>query len=109
LAFSLDAPSSEVTVRLLDREGKLVRTIDVGARNAGTHNIKWDGRASDHSPLLSGNYRMQVRARDPNGAEISGHAEIRGRISQVDMEAQQPAVYLGDVRVPVGQLSTLHE
>lgn len=109
LAFSLEAPSPEVTVRLLDREGKLARTIDVGARLGGTHSVQWDGRGNDNRLLQAGNYRMQVRARDANGAEISGRTEIRGRINRVDMQDSQPAVFLDDVRVPVGQLSNLHE
>lgn len=109
LAFTLDMPSPEVTVRLVDREGKLARSIDMGPRVGGPHQLNWDGRGDDGRLLLSGNYRMQVRARDAAGAEISGRTEIRGKVSRVDMEDQQPAVYLDDVRVPVGQLSNLHE
>jgi flagellar basal-body rod modification protein FlgD len=41
-AVSLDADASNVKVQVLTPGGQLIDQIDMGALNAGTHNIQWD-------------------------------------------------------------------
>ena len=52
---------------------------------------------------------MQVQAKNLDGAEISGKTTIRGKVSKVDMDSDNPAIFVGGIRVPVGQLSELHQ
>ena len=109
LAFTLDESASEVTVRLVDKDGRLARTIEAGHKGAGPHTIAWDGRNNTHVPLLAGAYRIQVQAKNMQGAEFSGKTSIRGKVGKVDMDSDSPAIYVDGVRVPVGQLSEIHQ
>ena len=60
LAFALRrATGVEVTV--LDISGRVVRRLAVGARSAGTHLVRWDGRDASGRPAASGVYLLNVR------------------------------------------------
>lgn len=109
LAFSLDSAASEVTLRIVDKEGKLMRSIDMGRTLAGGQAVPWDGLSQDHTPLPAGAYRMQVKALNEAGAEIASRSEIRGKIEKLEMDGSEPAVYLGRVRVPVSDLTEIHK
>lgn len=107
LAFALQGAADDVSVRILDSEGKLMRTLDVKGMAPGEHNVAWDGRGKDQNPLPPGNYRMQVTASVQGGQEVAARTEVRGRIERIEMDGTEPAVYLGNVRVPVTELTEL--
>lgn len=107
LAFSLQGAADEVTVRMLDGNGNLVRSIDLRDVGPGDHHVGWDGRGKDRNPLPPGSYRMQVSANAQGGQEVVSRTEVRGRIERIEMDGKEPAVYLGAVRVPVTELTEL--
>lgn len=49
-----------VTVRVYDVQGKLVRTLIDGQRDAGEHSVLWDGTDEGRMPVSSGTYFYQV-------------------------------------------------
>lgn len=58
-----DLPTaSMVHVRIFDAGGQLVRRLLDGARPAGRHLVRWDGRSDDGAPLVSGLYFLRVDA-----------------------------------------------
>ncbi|MDI3271395.1 flagellar hook assembly protein FlgD [Pseudomonas sp. AL03] len=52
----LPASVAGVTVKITDAEGKLVRTIDLGAQATGNSSFIWDGKDSAGKALASGTY-----------------------------------------------------
>jgi hypothetical protein len=50
------AERSNVTINVYDASGRLVRTLVDGARDAGAHDVMWDGRDNNNSPVTSGVY-----------------------------------------------------
>ena len=61
IPFSLDR-RVPVSVRILDTQGRLVRTIDAGTLGPGTHTIRWDGNDSRGKSAASGVYFAVARA-----------------------------------------------
>jgi hypothetical protein len=59
IGYRLQA-GSDVSVRLVDAKGRLVRTLASGLRNAGTHEETWDGLTDDGLPAPSGIYFVSV-------------------------------------------------
>jgi PKD repeat protein len=66
IPFSL-AETSDVTVRVYDAGGGLVRTLSLGERNAGAHTAPsmaayWDGRNETGEDMASGVYYYEIAA-----------------------------------------------
>jgi len=59
----LSQPADEVVVTIFDANGLPVRKLDLGAREAGSFNFLWDGRADDGQQAATGSYRIVVEAK----------------------------------------------
>jgi hypothetical protein len=53
---------SQVTVRIFDVSGRLVRGLVDGSMPAGIHTVRWNGRDQEGRPQASGVYFYEVRA-----------------------------------------------
>jgi flagellar basal-body rod modification protein FlgD len=69
--FSIDlpTPASEVQVQLEDGQGRLVRSIKLGAQNEGLLDIRWTGLDDDGRRLPPGDYRVRALASQGRGSE----------------------------------------
>jgi hypothetical protein len=61
IRFSL-AEGADVTLRVLDVSGRVLRTLAVGRLEAGEHERVWDGRDDAGAPQASGVYLVDFRA-----------------------------------------------
>ncbi|MCZ6766546.1 MAG: aryl-sulfate sulfotransferase [bacterium] len=61
LPFTL-SEAGNISLRIYDVAGRLVRTVYDGYADAGTHEARWDGRADDGTVAATGVYFMQLRA-----------------------------------------------
>lgn len=62
--FGVDLPigADKLSVAIKDSAGSTVRTLVLGAQNAGTVPLNWDGFADDGSVAKSGSYKFEVTA-----------------------------------------------
>lgn len=62
------APQSaqNVAVRIEDSSGQLIRTIQMGNKEAGTFNFEWDGKDANGDPVADGNYVIKAQGRIGN-------------------------------------------
>lgn len=58
----LQQAAEKVTVTISDKDGQVVRTIDIGALGAGIHSFTWDGTLSDGTTAANGSYSVAVSA-----------------------------------------------
>ena len=63
IAFSLSRPS-HVTLAVYDIAGHKVRTLESGRRNAGDHEMRWDGRNEAGRAVANGTYFLRLEAGD---------------------------------------------
>ncbi len=63
-SITYDVPSggANVTIRIYDASGRLVRTLVDGPSPAGTHSVSWDGRNSAGGAVSSGVYFYRMTA-----------------------------------------------
>ena len=54
--------SSSVTVQVLDGSGNVVRTMALGAQNAGLSQFSWDGKDDSGNAVAAGNYTLKATA-----------------------------------------------
>ncbi len=55
IRFALEEPQ-EISLRIFDLEGKLVRTLIAGRRDSGTHSVTWSGKNDRGERVASGLY-----------------------------------------------------
>ncbi|MEK8090587.1 flagellar hook assembly protein FlgD [Thermithiobacillus plumbiphilus] len=60
--FSLEAPADSVAVSIRDAAGQVVRTLTLGAQDAGTQSFQWDGKTESGEQAAAGNYSFSVQA-----------------------------------------------
>ncbi|MBU1237147.1 MAG: flagellar hook assembly protein FlgD [Gammaproteobacteria bacterium] len=58
----LDSDADNVTVTISDENGLVMRTMELGALDAGLHNIAWDGATDSGEVAVDGNYSISVAA-----------------------------------------------
>ncbi len=105
LHFGLDADATKVDIAVKDSTGKVVRTIEAGAHEAGDVVVSFDGLDDDGNPLPAGMYTFDVGAQDGSGADIGVTERSSGTVASVTFDAGYPQLLLEDGRtVALGQV-----
>ena len=69
---NLVSGADQVTVKILDANGKVLQSQDLGARDAGVFNIGWDGSTESGETAADGAYKFEVTAKQGgNAVEVS--------------------------------------
>lgn len=61
-AVELSQPADQVTVTISDAKGNAVRTLQLGAQDAGVVGFKWDGLDSTGAAVADGAYKFSATA-----------------------------------------------
>ena len=61
-AVELTQPADKVTVTISDSKGNAVRTLQLGAQDAGVINFKWDGMDNTGAAVADGAYKFSATA-----------------------------------------------
>jgi flagellar basal-body rod modification protein FlgD len=91
---TLSAPASNVSVSIHDATGKVVRTINVGARSQGPMPITWDGRDDNGQPLPAGSYGFDVTATAAGGGNVPVTQEVTGVVTKISFDKGYPEMLL---------------
>jgi flagellar basal-body rod modification protein FlgD len=87
--------AANVTVRIYNEVGTLVRTQALGQQTAGAHTISWDGRNDAGTKVSNGNYTFKVEAVGADGNAISAQTKVEGTVSSVRLENGVSYLLLG--------------
>jgi flagellar basal-body rod modification protein FlgD len=99
-----DGPSDATVALVADRNGKVVRTLQLGPRSAGTFEATWDGRDEKGNLLPPGDYVLTASATREDGQEVQVASSIRGVVSGVTFENQAPELLVGGRRVQMSDV-----
>ena len=91
--FTLDAAANAVSVDLVDGSGNVVKTIDMGAREAGDTNFFWDGY-DDTGTYIAGQ-SLQVKVRGASPTNVATWASIAAVQSPADGTASRLITPIG--------------
>ncbi len=81
-AVNVPSGASDVRVAILDSNGTLVRSIDLGAQPAGLVRFQWNGKAANGSTMPDGNYALRAQA--VSGGQAQGLATLaQGQVQSV--------------------------
>jgi flagellar basal-body rod modification protein FlgD len=105
-SFDVVSPAN-VTVRIYNDDGALVRTIASGQQTAGDHAISWDGRNDKGDKLANGNYTFKVEAVGADGNAVGVTSRIRGTVYSLKFENGTQLVLGGPdgIKLPANEVT----
>jgi len=107
LSYRLEGDAGRVIIQVSDGAGRVVKTIDSGARKKGVWEASWDGRDQDGNPLPTGKYHYTVSALDVSGAPIGSTTYSTGRVTGVSYDAGIPYLTVNGNRFPASGLVSI--
>jgi len=95
LTYILGDTATSVTVKVLDGEGNVVRTLDnLGLQAVGRQEVAFDGNDDNGDRVPSGSYQFQVQAEDAKQNPISTTTFLSDIVKSVVMGMEQPMLVL---------------
>lgn len=104
----LPSPASTVTVTVTDANGKVVRTVRLGAAEAGTFDYTWDGMDDQGLKLPDGEYKVKVAAADEKGKSIEIDQRGRAVVSGVSFANGYPELIVAGKRIKLSDVVEVH-
>lgn len=95
--IGVDIPSAAdaVRVQVLDKDGNVVRTIDMKGQIAGVHDIAWDGKNDQGGTVSDGEYAFKVTA-TADGEDVGPIALVTGKVQGISGDSTGVLVNLED-------------
>lgn len=92
--YTLPANASESQLVISDERGRIVRTM-TGERGAGAHQFNWDGKNQSGQTLPDGVYRLEVKAKSADGANVPSQITSAGLVAETDLSGTDPVLKIG--------------
>jgi flagellar basal-body rod modification protein FlgD len=99
LNYSLAKDAQSVTISIMDKNGRLIKTWDESAKTAGMNSSTWDC-----SGVAKGDYTYQINAKDSSGAVVTANTMTTGVVTAVHFRGNQILVTLNGREVPLGEI-----
>ncbi len=87
MGFELARPADKVTLDIHDAGGNVVRSLDLGPRDAGVNVVAWDGLTSSGAAAPAGDYSFKVSAVQ-GGQPLASVALNLGMVNSVSQNSQ---------------------
>lgn len=105
--FKLNANAQDVTVKVKNAVGQVVRTYDVKDLKKGDNTIHWDGKTDDAIKAGPGNYQFAVEAKASNGKKVHAETKFEGKISGVQFTNAGPMVLIGKNAIALSDIKKI--
>lgn len=87
-----------VKINIYDKDGAIVRTEMLGAKQPGNYEYEWDGKDSKGNLLPDGTYSVGILGEDVNGKPVMVRTEMSGEVTGIVNENGQSFLRLKDGR-----------
>lgn len=110
LRFSLPNAAREVTVKIMDETGEVVKTVKASNLKAGENKISWNGTKNDGYPAFSGTYTIAVEGISENGGgKIVGRTNSSGVVTGLNYSPEGPILLIGDQKVRLSDVKNIED
>ncbi len=106
LAYTLSGDAGKVTIKIYDKGGTLVDTLEPGldGQKEGENSVTWDC-----SDVASGTYTFEVSAVSANGSFVASDTVITGRVTGVTFMEGAPFLCVNGQTVSFGSVLSVNE
>lgn len=93
--INLSGAAADVKVNITNSSGAVVKTVDLGAMNAGIYSYDWSGQTSGGAAAPNGSYSFSVTATDASGNAVTADPLTYGQVGSVAYGSNGPVLNLG--------------
>jgi flagellar basal-body rod modification protein FlgD len=108
-SITLANPAAKLTVAVADATGRTVRTVQVGAAEAGEMSVFWDGKDDKGQPLPQGDYTLKPAAFDADGKAIPVELSTGGTVTGVAFEGGVPMLKVAGNLIKMSDVTSINE
>ena len=83
IGIDLQGDADTVNVKVLDKDGNVVRTITLRDQKTGVIDVAWDGKNDGGQDMADGKYTFNVAATDADGNKVTSEALQYGFVNGV--------------------------
>ncbi|WP_374034080.1 flagellar hook assembly protein FlgD [Bdellovibrio bacteriovorus] len=94
--FTLPMAASEVSVKVRDAEGNIVRTYNLKSLKAGENKLTWNGEDEKAMKALPGEYQFIAEAKTADGKKMGIKTDFDGMITGVSYSNEGPVLHVGN-------------
>jgi len=105
--YTIADDAETVLANVLDEDGNVVRTVDLGGMNAGEYDFVWDGMDSDGNVMDDGVYTVTIMTQDADGNAGVASTEIEGKVTGVESSDGTYYLRIGDVLVAFSNITEI--
>ena len=106
-SYTLAKQAADVTIKVRNADGDVVRTLPLGAQKIGPQEFSWDGKTDRGLRAAEATYTFEVSATDEQGNVVPAATDITGIVSEVTYERGAPHVVVGGARIPLGDVTSI--
>ncbi len=103
-SFTLRGRAERVEVKVIDEQGRVVRSMELEGGYPGAHPVRWDGLDEQGERAPAGRYRIEVRAFDAEGRPVEADTTLRGRVERVAYDNGYPELVVEGRRIALGSV-----
>ncbi|GJL57207.1 MAG: basal-body rod modification protein FlgD [Nitrospirales bacterium] len=108
LAYALSGEARSVTIKVLDSEQHVVRTLEsTDVQKAGTNQVQWDGLNDSGDRVAEGVYQFIVKAEDANKQPVPNFTFARERVMTIAFGAENPVVLQSGKSLPTEDILSI--
>jgi flagellar basal-body rod modification protein FlgD len=107
--FNLADAASDVTLKIYDEAGSLVRTVALSNLPEGDQSYTWNGFNSNGDSVDDGVYTFTVSATDSNGDTVTASPYIQGTITGVRYENGAAVLLVGEIELNLSDVTEILE
>ena len=107
-SYTLDAEAKEVTLKILDKDGKSVFT-KTGETGKATHDFTWDGKNNSGVAQPEGLYTLSVAAKNKDGESVDVTTTMYGMADGILTEQGVNMLDIGGVKIPLSSILTARD
>lgn len=94
--FKFELPGdADVTVRVKNPDGQIVRTYDLKSLKKGDNKITWNGQDENGRTMPAGNYQFAAEAKNQQGQKMAVKTAFDGLITGVNFTSDGPVMMVG--------------
>ncbi|HRO66046.1 MAG TPA: FlgD immunoglobulin-like domain containing protein, partial [Pseudobdellovibrionaceae bacterium] len=106
--FNFNLPKNgDVTVKVRDAAGEIVRTYDLKNLKEGSNKISWNGLDERGLPSNAGEYAFMVEAKDAAGQKLHVKTDFEGTITGVNYTPEGPVLLIGNQTVRLSDVKKI--
>ncbi len=105
--FNLGKESTDVTIKLTNSNGDVVRSFEIKNLKAGENSMKWNGQDDKGVEQTAGVYKFEVEAKDKTGNKVTVDTKFDGTISGVNFSSAGPVLMIGNRGVKLSDVKKI--